>query len=113
MTAGDKEAFGGLASRCFPTDFLGAPPCLKFRNSTSIRVGALGDREEAISFGSQMPNGVPPPPSCRLCHQLEYSNMKTGKTSLLGRLSGVFWIALVALAFSIGGSYVVRAEQPE
>ena len=39
--------------------------------------------------------------------------MKTGKTSLLGRLSGVFSIALVALAFSIGGSYVVRAEQPE
>ena len=39
--------------------------------------------------------------------------MKTGKTSLLGRLSGVFSIALVALTFSIGGSYVVRAEQPE
>ena len=39
--------------------------------------------------------------------------MKTGKISLLGRLPGVFSIALVALAFSIGGSYVVRAEQPE
>src|ERR1700704_4308434 len=66
-----------------------------------------------LSGRPHMPNEVPPTPSCRLCHQLEYSNMKTGKTSLLGRLSGVFSIALVALAFSIGGSYVVRAEQPE
>src|SRR5947207_2788223 len=64
-------------------------------------------------FGSHMPNQVPLTPSCRLCHQLEYSNMKTGKRSLLDRLAGVFSIALVALAFSIGGSYVVRAEPPE
>ena len=39
--------------------------------------------------------------------------MKTGKTSLLGRLSGAFSIAMLALAFSIGGSQVVRAEDPE
>src|SRR2546430_710883 len=53
MTAGNKEPCGGLAPRCCPTDFLDAHTCLKFRNSTSIRVGTLGDREEAISFGSQ------------------------------------------------------------
>jgi hypothetical protein len=39
--------------------------------------------------------------------------MKTGKTSLLGRLSGAFSIAMLALAFSIGGSNIVRAEDPE
>jgi hypothetical protein len=48
-----------------------------------------------------------------MCHQLEYSNMKTGKTSLLGRLSGAFSIAMLALAFSIGSSNIVRAEEPE
>ena len=56
MTAGNKEPCGGLAPRCCPTDFLDAHTCLKFTNSTSIRVGTLGDREEAISFGFQMPN---------------------------------------------------------
>ena len=39
--------------------------------------------------------------------------MKTGKTSLLGRLSGALSIAMLALAFSIGGSNFVRAEDPE
>ena len=39
--------------------------------------------------------------------------MKTGKTSLLGKLSGAFSIAMLALAFSIGSSNVVRAEEPE
>jgi hypothetical protein len=39
--------------------------------------------------------------------------MKTGKTSLLGRFCGTFSIAMLALAFSIGSSNVVRAEESE
>src|SRR5205085_3625457 len=39
--------------------------------------------------------------------------MKTGKTSLGGRLSGALSIAMLALAFSIGSSNFVRAEDPE
>ena len=112
MGAGNKEARGRGSATVAQPEFLHATSAgqrsgIQFLAS-SRRLGWIEDN----SFRTKRPDEASP--TRMSVYQLEYSNMKTGKTSHLGRFCGTFSIAMLALAYSIGGSSsVVRAEEPE
>jgi hypothetical protein len=112
MGAGNKEPWGRGSATVAQPEFLHATSAgqrsgIQFLAS-SRRLGWIEDN----SFRTKRPDEASP--TRMSVYQLEYSNMKTEKTSLLGRFCGTFSIAMLALAYSIGGSSsVVRAEEPE